>query len=69
MADGPKPAGAMAIREGTHAARARIELLDADRIGPVPTGVVGAGMYTLAALLVAAPLVLWGLALARFSLT
>ena len=68
MADGPKPAGAMAIRENTHGARARIELLDADRIGSVPTGVVGAGMYALAALLVAAPIALCAIAIARFGL-
>ena len=68
MADGPKPAGAMAIRESTHAAKARIELLDADRIGSLPTGIVGAGMYAIAVLLVVAPLALCAVAVARVAL-
>ncbi|WP_323097259.1 M56 family metallopeptidase [Intrasporangium sp. YIM S08009] len=68
MADGPKPLGAMAIRESTHVAKARIELLDADRIVGLPAGVVGVGMYAAGVLLVAAPLALYGLAIAGFAL-
>jgi hypothetical protein len=68
MADGPKPLGAMAIRESTHVAKARIELLDADRIVGLPAGVVGVGMYAAGVALVAAPLALYGLAIAGFAL-
>jgi Zn-dependent protease with chaperone function len=68
MADGPKPLGAMAIRENAPVARTRIELLDADRIAGLPAEVVGGGMYAAAAALVAAPLGLYALAIAGFAL-
>jgi Zn-dependent protease with chaperone function len=68
MAGGPKPVGAMAMAESTGAAGARIHLLDARRIAGLPIAVVAATMYAVSAILVAAPLVLYGLAIAELSL-
>ena len=67
MAGGPKPAGAMAIRESTAAAKARIELLQGGRVGGLPAPVASTLMYAASILLVAAPLTLLLLAFAGFS--
>jgi Zn-dependent protease with chaperone function len=67
MADGPKPAGAMAIRESTAAAKARIELLDGGRVAGLPAPVASTLMYAASIVLVAAPLALLVLAFAGFS--
>ena len=56
MAGGPKPAGAMAMRDSTAAAKARIELLEGGRVAGLPVPVAATGMYAVSAvLLVAAP--------------
>ncbi|GAA2156287.1 Zn-dependent protease with chaperone function [Humibacillus xanthopallidus] len=67
MADGPKPAGAMAIRESTAAAKARIELLEGGRVAGLPAPVASTLMYAASIVLVAAPLTLLVLAFAGFS--
>jgi Zn-dependent protease with chaperone function len=67
MADGPKPAGAMAIRESTAAAKARIELLEGGRVAGLPSPLASALMYAVSVLLVAAPLTLLVLAFAGFT--
>ncbi|GAA5029604.1 M56 family metallopeptidase [Terrabacter aeriphilus] len=68
MAGGPKPAGTMAMRESTSAARARIDLLDARTVAGLPVAVAAAGMYAVSALLVVAPLTLFALAVAGLTL-
>lgn len=67
MADGPKPAGAMAIRESTAAAKARIELLEGGPVAGLPGPLASTLMYAVSALLVAAPLALLVLAFSGFS--
>ena len=67
MADGPRPAGAMAIRESTAAAKARIELLAGGRVAGLPAPLASALMYAVSGLLVAAPLTLLVLAFAGFA--
>jgi Zn-dependent protease with chaperone function len=67
MADGPKPAGAMAIRESTAAAKARIELLEGGRVAGLPAPLASALLYAVSILLVAAPFTLLVLAFAGFA--
>ncbi|HET7800888.1 MAG TPA: M56 family metallopeptidase [Humibacillus xanthopallidus] len=67
MADGPKPVGAMAIRESTAAAKARIELLEGGRVAGLPGPLASALMYAASVLIVAAPLALLVAAFAGFS--
>ena len=67
MADGPKPAGAMAMRESTAAAKARIELLEGGRVAGLPAPLASTLMYAASILLVAAPLTLLVLAFTGFS--
>ncbi|TQM64787.1 M56 family metallopeptidase [Humibacillus xanthopallidus] len=67
MADGPRPAGAMAMRESTAAAKARIELLEGGRVAGLPAPVASTLMYAASILLVAAPFALLVLAFAGFS--
>jgi hypothetical protein len=67
MADGPRPAGSMAIRESTADARARIELLEGGPVAGLPGPLAEALMYAVSALIVAAPLALLTLAYAGFS--
>ena len=68
MAGGPRPAGTMAMRESTADARARIELLDADRVAGVPVPLAAAGMYAVSVALLAAPLALFALAITELTL-
>lgn len=67
MADGPKPAGAMAMRESTAAAKARIELLEGGPVAGLPGPVASTAMYAASVLLVAAPIALLALAFSDFS--
>ena len=67
MADGPRPAGSMAIRESTADARARIELLDGGPVAGLPAPLAAALMYAVSALIVAAPVTLLALAYSDFS--
>jgi Zn-dependent protease with chaperone function len=67
MADGPKPVGAMAIRESTAAAKARIELLEGGRVAGLPGPLAATLMYAASVLIVAAPLALLVAAFAGFS--
>ena len=67
MADGPKPAGAMAMRESTAAAKARIELLEGGPVAGLPGPVAATAMYAASVLLVAAPIALLVLAFSDFS--
>jgi Zn-dependent protease with chaperone function len=67
MADGPRPAGAMAMRESTAAAKARIELLEGGRVAGLPAPLASTLMYAASIVLVAAPLALLVLAFAGFS--
>ena len=69
MADAPKPAGTMAMREGTSDAKARIVLLDPGRIAWLPPVVAAGGMYAASLLIVAAPLALFALGIAEFALS
>jgi Zn-dependent protease with chaperone function len=67
MAEGPKPAGTMAMRESTAAAKARIELLEGGPVAGLPGPVASTAMYAASVLLVGAPIALLVLAFSDFS--
>ena len=67
MADGPRPAGSMAMREGTADAKARIELLDGGPVLGLPAPLASAVLYAVSILLVGAPVALLALAFADFA--
>ncbi|WP_404390829.1 M56 family metallopeptidase [Humibacillus xanthopallidus] len=67
MADGPRPAGSMAMRESTADAKARIELLEGGPVAGLPGPLAEALMYAVSILIVAAPLALLALAYSGFS--
>ncbi len=67
MADGPRPAGSMAMRESTADARARIELLEGGPVAGLPGPLAATLLYAVSALIVAAPVALLALAFSGFS--
>lgn len=67
MAGGHRPAGSMAMSGGARAATARIGLLDVQHIAGLPVPLVAGAMYAVSAVLVAAPLALYGLAIAELT--